>query len=113
MMSIEIETFTADSKDLVFKKFKIKDLEYNETRITFVANSYLYNQIRLMVGQLYLVGIGKLKVEGEFFIKKIEMKEILDQKINNLKFIAPPYGLYLIDILDKTKEEYENDSINY
>jgi tRNA pseudouridine38-40 synthase len=58
MISIDIEEVDIN------KNQEFPPSKYREIRLTFTANSFLYNQIRLIVGQLYLVGIGKINHEG-------------------------------------------------
>ncbi len=66
----------------------------NEDMIEFkiLANGYLYNMVRIMVGTLIKVGCNKLKVED---IKKI----IYSKNRSNAGTTAPAKGLFLTDVI--------------
>lgn len=60
--------------------------------IEIEANGFLYNMVRIIVGTLVYVGLGKIKAD--------EVLDILESK-NRTKagITAPPQGLYLIKIM--------------
>ena len=67
--------------------FEIKE-DGNEIFFEVTGNGFLYNMVRIMVGTLYYVGIGKLKAE--------EIPEILASgKRDRAGKTMPPEGLYL------------------
>ena len=60
----------------------------DEIRFEVTGNGFLYNMVRIMVGTLYYVGIGKLKAE--------EIPEIIDSgDRTRAGKTMPPEGLYL------------------
>lgn len=70
---------TLDRFDLVYKN--------NEIKIFISSKSFLYHQVRNMVGLLILTGKGKISFED--FINTLNNKEFYT------KLTAPSYGLYL------------------
>ena len=62
-----------------------------ELRLTFTANGFLYNMVRLMTGVLVRVGSGKIEPE--------EVKRMLEAKSKTaVTFVAPACGLYLVKV---------------
>ena len=59
--------------------------------IELTGNGFLYNMVRIIVGTLLDVGIGKIKAE--------EISHIIDAKDRKLAGkTVPPYGLYLLKV---------------
>ena len=56
----------------------------------FVAQAFLWQQVRRMVGALLAVGVGKLALE--------DFKLMLEQQIDHLPRPAPPEGLVLVQV---------------
>lgn len=55
------------------------------------SKGFLRYQVRLIMGALYLIGIGELS--------QIELIDIIDRKVDfNLKFVAPGSGLFLKEL---------------
>lgn len=72
------------------------EIEKKDDLIEFIieGNSFLRNMVRIIVGTLLYVGLGKIKKED---VKKI----ILDGKRENAGPTAPPQGLYLEKVFYK------------
>lgn len=65
--------------------------ENNRIIIELTGNGFLYNMVRIIVGTLLDVGIGKIKAE--------EISHIIDAKDRKLAGkTVPPYGLYLLKV---------------
>jgi len=66
--------------------------EMSEIRIVFKGSSFLWNQVRIMIGILTDVGKGRLTPK--------EVKQILLRKsrVRNKSRTAPAYGLYLTKV---------------
>lgn len=62
--------------------------------IIFNAQSFLYRQIRRIMGSLVAVAKGKITEQDLYEMLTIPGEQSLWNRIN----IAPPYGLYLADI---------------
>jgi tRNA pseudouridine38-40 synthase len=60
-------------------------------RYDITANRFLHNMVRLLVGGMVAVALGKL--EGQRF-KIMLRKDVIDKN----KYIAPPEGLYLVGV---------------
>lgn len=61
-------------------------------KITIAAQSFLYNQVRIITGTLIQVGLGKLQIS--------DINDILEKK--NRKYAAQtaqPFGLYLVKVI--------------
>ena len=82
-------------KSSIRKIYKAEVLENNDRiYIELTGNGFLYNMVRIIVGTLVEVGIGKIEPK--------EIKEIIkSQKRENAGKTLPPQGLYLV------KVEYE------
>lgn len=62
-----------------------------EIRLTFTANGFLYNMVRLMTGAIVLAGSGKIEPE--------EVKRMLEAKSKTaVTNVAPACGLYLVKV---------------
>lgn len=74
--------------------------ESGELRLTFVANAFLYHQVRNMVGALVHVGGGRLSVEHfrELFVSLEPRKRVR---------MAPAVGLYLLSVCYEEKVNVE------
>lgn len=71
----------------------VKDIinEVEHIKFYFTGNGFLYNQVRIMVGTVILVGLNKIKPK--------EIKNILNAKDRSKAgSVMPPEGLRLIDI---------------
>lgn len=81
------------------KKSTVRQLEFidfshvdGELHITFKGNGFLHNMIRILVGTLIEVGLGKLSPH--------DIPEILDKKERQYAGeTAPPHGLFLKKVL--------------
>ena len=63
----------------------------DEIEIRVSANGFLYNMVRIIVGTLIQIGIGKLTKE--------ELEKIITEKNRtDAGMTVPPYGLYLYDV---------------
>lgn len=78
----------------VTKAEVIEDLANNELIFVFEGNAFLYNQIRIMVGVLIEIGLGKRPVHDI-----IRLLEIKDRQ--QARFTADGAGLYLDEIYYK------------
>lgn len=73
------------------KDIKVEELGFNFIKITVTAPSFLQNQVRIIVGSLSDIGIGK--------ITKDDLQTILDAKDRTkAPFTAPSCGLYLSNV---------------
>lgn len=63
----------------------------SELIFEITANRFLHHMVRLLVGSMLAVVDGKL--DFEIFVKKFD-KNVYDKA----RYIAPPYGLYLVDV---------------
>jgi len=72
--------------------FKLQiDKEGEDVTITVEGNAFLYNMVRIMVGTLVEIGLGKKSPES--------MKEVIDSKDRGKAGkTAPPGGLYLDEV---------------
>ena len=62
-----------------------------EIRLTFTANGFLYNMVRLMTGAIVLAGSGKIEPE--------EVKRMLEARSKTaVTNVAPACGLYLVKV---------------
>ena len=62
-----------------------------QMNLTFTANGFLYNMVRLMTGALVKVGSGKIPPEA--------VKDMLEARSKTaVTFVAPPDGLYLVKV---------------
>ncbi|XP_060766232.1 tRNA pseudouridine synthase-like 1 isoform X3 [Neoarius graeffei] len=82
-----------------------RDIQFWE--LTFKSRSFLYKQVRRMVGVLVAVGRGKLSVS--------QVQDLLDTKDSMAypqNIVAPPYGLFLINVEynDSDLKTYRADS---
>jgi tRNA U38,U39,U40 pseudouridine synthase TruA len=60
------------------------------------GSSFMYHQIRIMVGYLLKVGVGKFTpVETKFFLESGERHLIINSSM------VSPHGLYLADLKDE------------
>ena len=80
------------NKNSVREIYKVEIKEENERIILeFTANGFLYNMVRIMVGTLMDVGLGKIKPES--------IKDIIDSKERTKAGkTAPAQGLYLVEV---------------
>ena len=80
------------SKSSVRKIYKTEIREENNRIIIeLTGNGFLYNMVRIIVGTLVDVGLGKIKQE--------EIPEIIKSKDRTRAGkTLPPYGLYLLDV---------------
>ena len=75
-------------------KAEVKEMPNNRIYIELTGNGFLYNMVRIIVGTLVDVGLGKIKPE--------EVKDIIESKDRSKAGKTfPPQGLYLL------KVEYE------
>lgn len=90
-------TFCKGAKDYKHTRCNIKESYWErypgEDKIDYfiTANRFLRNMVRRIVGSMLLVGRGKLSVEE--FDETIAKKELF-----NVTLLAPPQGLYLINV---------------
>lgn len=62
-----------------------------EIRLTFTANGFLYNMVRLMTGAIVKAGSGKIAPEA--------IKDMLEARSKTaVTFVAPADGLYLVKV---------------
>ena len=73
-------------------KAEIIEKPNNRIWIELTGNGFLYNMVRIIVGTLVDVGIGK--IEPQYVKKIIEEK---DRKLAGKTL--PPNGLYLVDVV--------------
>ena len=80
------------NKNSVREIYKVEIKEENERIILeFTGNGFLYNMVRIMVGTLMDVGLGKIKPES--------IKDIIDSKERTKAGkTAPAQGLYLVEV---------------
>ena len=80
------------NKNSVREIYKVEIKEENERIILeFTGNGFLYNMVRIMVGTLMDVGLGKIKPES--------IKDIIDSKESTKAGkTAPAQGLYLVEV---------------
>ena len=80
------------NKNSVREIYKVEIKEANERIILeFTGNGFLYNMVRIMVGTLMDVGLGKIKPES--------IKDIIDSKERTKAGkTAPAQGLYLVEV---------------
>ena len=72
-------------------KAEVIEKEDNKIYIELTGNGFLYNMVRIIVGTLVEVGIGKIKPQ--------EIKEIIkSEKRENAGKTMPPQGLYLLKV---------------
>lgn len=88
----DFTSFCAAGSSVVDKTRTVYELEIlpdgDELTVRIVGNGFLYQMVRIIVGNLLEVGKG--------IIEPIRIKEILDAKDRRLAYItAPPQGLYL------------------
>jgi len=82
----------SDKDNTVREIYSVKFYKYKDIYVfKFTANSYLRSQIRLMVGALLKVGIGKLSIDD--LLLQLQMKKRV------YKIPASPYGLYLAKVI--------------
>ena len=72
-------------------KAEIYEQKDNRLWIELTGNGFLYNMVRIIVGTLVDVGLGKISPDD---IPKI----ILDGKRGNAGKTMPPNGLYLVNV---------------
>ncbi len=81
----------SDKENTVREIYEAKFYKYKDIYVfKFTANSYLRSQIRLMVGSLLKVGLGKLSLE--------DLQAQLKKEKRVFKVPASPYGLYLAKV---------------
>ena len=69
----------------------VKEMPNNRIYIELTGNGFLYNMVRIIVGTLVDVGIGKIAPE--------EIKNIIEsQNRENAGKTLPPNGLYLVEV---------------
>ncbi|XP_027032297.2 tRNA pseudouridine synthase-like 1 isoform X3 [Tachysurus fulvidraco] len=71
----------------------LQDIDVQFWELTFKSRSFLYKQVRRMVGALVAVGRGKLSVS--------QIHDLLDSRDTMAypqNMTAPPYGLFLINV---------------
>ena len=79
------QSFRSIEKIIIKKNKEVIDFNFS-------GKSFLHNQVRIIVGTLVNVGIGKIEVD--------EVKEILDSRDRTKAGpTAPPDGLYLEKII--------------
>ena len=90
--------FKAFCSNKRFKKSTVReiyDIDISENNgtisIKIHGNGFLYNMVRIMVGTLVEVGLGKLQAEAISGILKSELRE-------NAGYTMPPQGLTLLEV---------------
>lgn len=73
-------------------KATVKEMPNNRIYIELTGNGFLYNMVRIIVGTLVEVGLGKIKPE-----KIIDI--IQQRKRENAGKTFPPNGLYLLKVM--------------
>ncbi|XP_050411869.1 tRNA pseudouridine synthase-like 1 isoform X2 [Patella vulgata] len=96
--------------DMILQKEYSLKPDYDVWEMHFKSKSYLYKQIRRMIGCMVAVGRGKFQVED---IKKFlqDPKHLEDHKIES----APSCGLYLKDVYYKASDlvYWPNRDVDY
>ncbi|KAL0478835.1 hypothetical protein AKO1_008256 [Acrasis kona] len=92
MDEITVCTHVSDQQD-VMNQCPHSHTSSREIRLYFEARSFLRNQIRILVHLLYMIGLGQIPVDS--------IKTCIESKSRNLTSkMAPPHGLYLINVTD-------------
>lgn len=103
---LKIQKIPFEKSKLDFPKLNITKEEVenlgNEIRITIRSKSFMYHQVRIMVGYLVKVGRGIYKPEMTSQILKLK-----DRKYTS--FLAPSHGLYLYKVNDGIELEEEEE----
>lgn len=83
------------------------DQYYQFYDIIFTANSYVYRQIRRIMGALCAVGLGKIMLKDIYELLTIPSHNSWEYlRHQNLVETAPAFGLYFTGITYKTKDEW-------
>lgn len=108
MIAVTVKPSTNSS--VISTNLTIVDQYYKFYDIEFTANSFVYRQIRKIMGALCAIALGKMDLKGMYELLTIPSRNTWEHYKKSVE-TAPAFGLYFIGITYKAKDEWNLDAV--